>query len=105
MRANLANRPSIERVRQVVAYDRDAGVLRWLITSGRAIAGREAGGTDKSTGYRRVRIDGFILMTHHVIWALQKGEWPLQLDHAQGKEMAISSSICAQLHKAKICKI
>ena len=46
MRANLSNRPSIDRVREVVAYDPETGILTWKITSGRAIAGREAGGVE-----------------------------------------------------------
>ena len=81
MRARLDKRPSIERLRQYVAYDPETGALIWRITSGRAIEGRAAGGVDPSTGYHRVRIDGHMLLTHHVVWALVKGEWPLQLDH------------------------
>lgn len=28
MKANLANRPSIDRIREVLAYDPDTGILR-----------------------------------------------------------------------------
>lgn len=84
MKANLANRPSIERIREVLAYDPITGVLTWRITSGRAIAGREAGGVDQWTGYHRVRVDGVPILSHHVVWAIVTGEWPEQLDHVDG---------------------
>lgn len=86
MKANLLNRPSIERIRQVLAYDRETGILTWRITSGRAIAGNEAGHLDKKTGYIRVRIDGCFIQAHHVCWALEFGYWPERLDHRHGKE-------------------
>jgi hypothetical protein len=87
MRARLDKRPSIERLRQVLAYEPDTGVIRWKITSGRAVAGREAGCLDKSSGYIRVRIDGFPIMAHHVAFALMTGRWPeLIIDHIRGKE-------------------
>ena len=85
MRARLDKRPSIERLRQVVAYDPETGVFTWLITSGRAIAGQEAGvRVDKHDGYRRIRIDKNLILAHHVAFALALGRWPVQLDHRDG---------------------
>jgi hypothetical protein len=87
VRANLANRPSIERVREVLAYEPETGVLRWKITLGsRAVKGREAGNIDSSTGYHRTRVDGFFILSHHIGWAITHGVWPVQLDHVRGKE-------------------
>ncbi len=86
MKARLDRRPSIDRIRGVLAYDRDTGILTWRITSGRAIAGREAGCFDKSSGYVRVRIDGYFILAHHVVWAIETGEWPEQLDHIDGNK-------------------
>lgn len=87
MKANLANRPSIERVRELLTYEPDTGILRWRVTLGsRAAAGQEAGGVDKSTGYHRVVIDKRLLLSHHVAWAWTTGEWPTQVDHVHGKE-------------------
>jgi HNH endonuclease/AP2 domain len=84
VKANLANRPSIERIRQVLAYDEASGLLTWRVTSGRAIAGREPGGVDQWTGYHRIRIDGFAILTHHVVFAIVTGKWVEQLDHIDG---------------------
>jgi hypothetical protein len=86
VKARLDKRPSIERVRQILAYDRETGILTWKVTSGRAIAGREAGGIDSSTGYHRVKIDRVTLLSHHVAWAIETGVWPELLDHRHGKE-------------------
>lgn len=85
VKANLLNRPTIERIRQVLAYEPDTGILRWRITSGRAIAGNEAGCLDKSTGYIRVRVDKTFILAHHICWALTYGCWPERLDHRHGK--------------------
>lgn len=84
MRANLASRPPIERVRQILEYEPVTGRLLWRVTSGRAIAGREAGNFDKTIGYRRVPIDGKSILAHHVVWGIVKGVWPAQLDHTDG---------------------
>lgn len=86
MKTNLENRPSIERIREVLAYEPDTGILRWKISSGRAFAGNEAGHLDKKTGYIRVRIDGCFIQAHHCAWAIVEGYWPERLDHRRGKE-------------------
>lgn len=67
-------------------YDPVTGILRWRITSGRAYAGKEAGGRDPSTGYHRVRVDGIPILSHHVAWAIVEGVWPERVDHRWGKE-------------------
>lgn len=87
MKANLANRPPIARVREVLDYDTVTGVLTWKITLGsRAMKGRVAGNIDPSTGYHRTRVDGFYILSHHIAWAIVHGVWPVQLDHVRGKE-------------------
>lgn len=86
VKARLDKRPSIDRVRQILAYDRETGILTWKVTSGRAIAGREAGGIDSSTGYHRVKVERVTILSHHVAWAIEMGEWPERIDHRLGKE-------------------
>lgn len=86
MKANLANRPSIARIREVLAYDSETGILTWRISFRRAIAGREAGNFDPAIGYHRLRIDGVAILSHHVAWALVKGYWPEEIDHVHGRQ-------------------
>lgn len=68
----------------MLVYEPETGILRWRVTSGRAIEGQEAGGVDRWTGYHKVRLVGFPLLSHHVAWALMTGAWPERLDHADG---------------------
>jgi hypothetical protein len=87
VRAKLQSRPPIERVREILVYEEGSGRLIWRVTSGRAIAGNEAGGVEPTIGYRRVRFLGNILMTHHVVFAIVHGRWPQQLDHIDGDKL------------------
>jgi hypothetical protein len=81
-------RPSAEQVRQLLNYEPDTGRLVWRVTSGRAIAGREAGGISKDIGYRRIRLlKSGIFLTHHLVWLILKGEWPKRLDHIDGDRL------------------
>lgn len=61
------------------------GKLFWRINSGRAVAGNRAGYLDKSTGYRRIAIDGKVTGEHRVVFAMAHGRWPkLEVDHING---------------------
>lgn len=86
MKTRLDKRPSIERLRENIVYDPITGILTWRVTSGRAIAGRPAGGVDKSTGYHRARVDGFLILSHHIAVALMTGFWPERVDHRHVKD-------------------
>ena len=48
--------------------------------------GDKAGGADKTTGYRHVRLRGRLYKEHRVIYYLHTGVWPgkLQVDHING---------------------
>ena len=65
-----------------VGYN-EAGELVWLQTKGRAIQGTPVGWISKH-GYREMEIDGKRKKVHHVVWFLNKGEWPDVLDHING---------------------
>lgn len=80
----MAHRPSIERMREVLAYDAATGLLTWRVTlSNAAIAGSRAGTFDGR--YIRLKVDKCPLLAHRVIWALVTGEWPpRRLDHEDG---------------------
>jgi hypothetical protein len=75
MKANLANRPSIERVRAVLAYEPETGVLRWLVARGKRPIGAPAGYVVNGT-YAKISLFGKELYAHVVAWALFTGEWP-----------------------------
>lgn len=71
-----------ERAHELLAYDPETGELRWKVrTGGRALAGALIGNVCKISGYRNVRIDKEPYRLHRVIWLMQTGEWPFQIDH------------------------
>lgn len=78
-----AVRPTAARLRELFSYDAATGVLtRRITTSNRCTAGKRAGTLDRTTGYRKVNVDGFMYGEHVVIWCLCTGAWPTGLiDH------------------------
>ena len=87
-------RPTAARVRELLECDPETGTLTWLPRSGNPgfnvkCAGRRAGTFDRTTGYRRVMIDGRYYYEHVVVWAHSRGYWPpRQLDHKNGDRCA-----------------
>lgn len=76
------NRPSIDRVKQVLRYCADTGELRWLVDMGRNKTAGKIAGCRRPDGYIAARIDGRLCLAHHLVWVLVKGEWPSELiDH------------------------
>lgn len=74
-----------ERLREVLSYDPDTGLLTWRQTlSRRAVAGKVAGSLDNN-GYVVVRIDRRIYKAHRLAWFLTTGAWPkTTIDHVNG---------------------
>lgn len=72
---------SVERLKEVVIYDRDLGVFRWLHTSGKAKTGSIAGSVQK-TGYLQIGIDNKSYLAHRLAWLYEYGHWPKDtIDH------------------------
>jgi len=83
---SAADRPTADRLRQLFSYDAETGHLtRIVTTSNRCPAGKRAGTFDRTTGYRKVNVDGRMYGEHVVIWCLVHGSWPAGLiDHRNG---------------------
>lgn len=68
-------------------YDPLTGVLRHRERSDRSeswnarYAGEVAGGKDGSAGYLKIKVNGQQILQHRLIWLMQTGEWPEQIDH------------------------
>lgn len=85
------NALTLNYVRAALAYDKRTGVLRWR--SRRDVrpcwnerhSGKVAG-TITSQGYRRININGCLVIAHVLIWFYVTGEWPQhETDHVNGK--------------------
>ncbi|MES0071888.1 HNH endonuclease [Mesorhizobium sp. M0058] len=89
-----------ERVRALLDYDSETGVLTWRSRPPSAfedgkhsaarkaaawnvrLAGKRAGTLSVTDGYRHVSIDNCDYREHRIIWLWWHGEWPAdQLDH------------------------
>jgi hypothetical protein len=70
-----------KRALEVLAYAPKSGSLVWKVTlNSRAPAGSEAG-TLRADGYRQVRLDGEKLLAHRLIFLMQTGKIPVEVDH------------------------
>lgn len=75
-----ANLPSIERVRELFAYNPETGVITWAVRRFGVKCGSEAG--TKHKGYKRVKVDARLILAHRLAWAIHHGYWPAEeIDH------------------------
>lgn len=87
-------RPTLAYLRACLSYDPTTGVLTWLerplrhfvdahaqaAWNGR-YAGKVAGSLSKNDGSIYIGIRDHPYLAHRVIFVLQKGRWPKQIDH------------------------
>ena len=66
-------------------YDRETGHLTWIKPVGARLdfVGKRAG-SKYQDGYRYIRVKGFRLLEHRVIWALSDMPATVQIDHING---------------------
>lgn len=76
---------TLQRARELLSYDPEAGQLRWRVQKGPARVGDLAGGSHLVKGYGEVCIDFERYQTHRLIWFVHFGHWPSgQIDHING---------------------
>lgn len=74
-------KPTVERLRELLSYDPETGILRWRVSRSRSLPG-DIAGTLHYEGYIRILVDYTKYQAHHVAWAMHYGEWPSgMLDH------------------------
>jgi HNH endonuclease/AP2 domain len=81
--SNILPQPSIDRLKDVLSYDKHTGVFRWKKTlSKRNCEGNIAGSFSKEHGYISICIDGKRYMAHRLAWLYEFGSWPTNdIDH------------------------
>src|SRR6185312_16709481 len=73
---------TVERLREVLDYNAETGVLTWRTARGsRAPAGKPAG-SPNGAGYIVVKVDNRRFLAHRLSWAISYGEFPPnEVDH------------------------
>lgn len=74
-----------ERIKELLDYCPETGKFYWKSRTSNSIKiGEEAGGFSVD-GYRRIRIDGVLWLTHRLSWFVTYGSFPKTgLDHING---------------------
>lgn len=74
-----------ERLRELLYYDPETGVMRWKAKRGNATTEGKVAGTRTRTGYLQVSVDGRLYLAHRLAWLYMHDEWPTgEIDHANG---------------------
>jgi hypothetical protein len=73
----------VNRVRALLAYDAETGILTWRISRCRnSIKAGDTAGCLRETGYVFIGIDGKQYLAHRIIFLIVTGKWPDNLvDH------------------------
>jgi hypothetical protein len=73
---------TVERLQELTHYDPETGVFTWRVRRPRLSFHRPVGCFDKSTGYRKMRVDGVNSLLHRFAWLYMHGSWPVgEIDH------------------------
>ena len=78
------NAPDVtaERLRQVVEYDAETGVIIWKVSPSSKSPVGSVAGVVNSAGYRILTIDGKKYLAHRLAWLYVHGVWPKEdIDH------------------------
>ncbi|CAN1724414.1 protein of unknown function [Hyphomicrobium sp. 1Nfss2.1] len=74
-----------ERLRELVTYDPETGVMRWRVSRRGKIKPGNIAGYSATDGYLQITVDRRTYMLHRLAWLYVHGEWPsLSIDHING---------------------
>lgn len=73
---------SLERLRELLAYDPQTGILTWRVSRGSNAKKGTSAGYCRADGYLRVRVDGQDYLVHRLAYFHHTGELPPLIDHA-----------------------
>lgn len=77
-----------ELVRLYLKYEPDTGFLIWIRKpSSKVIVGSRAGCQVRDRDNRIIKLFGEVYIEHRLIWFMQTGKWPLEIDHINHNEV------------------
>lgn len=65
-----------KRLKEVLTYDPETGIFRWLITRNNFVQKGHIAGAINNQGYVVIKIDGVSYQAHRLAWLFAKGKWP-----------------------------
>ena len=75
---------SADRLRELLSYDAESGVFRWLVNRKKVRAG-DIAGAYKRCGYSQICVDQKQYSSHRIAWLYVYGVMPVwQIDHIDG---------------------
>lgn len=76
---------SHDRLKSVLSYNKKTGAFRWKKkTCFKVVVGKIAG-SPHCEGYWSIGLDGNVYLAHRLAWFYVTGEWPVEVDHKNGK--------------------
>lgn len=79
------NHITVEKLREVLAYDAVTGIFTWRVALARQVKVGYVAGTIQQSGYRYIRVFGRDYRAHRLAWLHSYGEWPkYHIDHIDG---------------------
>lgn len=77
---------TFERASELLRYDPETGIITWIVTRGSHIRSGCEAGCQRRDGYRLIRVDGHLYLSHRIAWLLKTGEVPPpEIDHINGE--------------------
>lgn len=71
-----------ERLRELLEYNPETGIFRWLVSRGNQIKSGSVAGSINAAGYVDIRVDGHRYYGHRLAWFYVNGTWPNKdIDH------------------------
>lgn len=83
----VREKPTVERVRALLTYDRDSGVFRWREDRSHNARAGSVAGTKSKKGYWIISVDRRQFYAHHLAWVIEMGEWPAEIDHRNTNQL------------------
>lgn len=112
---NPGKLPPVERLRSLLSYDPESGLLTWRKNRNwKTTAGSVAGRIRKSDRYLIVKVDCVAYLAHRICWAIHNGKEPFaRIDHRdldrsnnriENLRLATISQNCANSPKNRFSK-
>ena len=75
----------LARVVELLDYEPVTGVFRWKRDRPPHHKAGDVAGSSDAYGYRKVKVDGLVYLSHRLAWFVMHGVWPeAQIDHING---------------------